>query len=114
MTAPGWQPLTPCCLAFQLLLPADNIPPLTELTLDYGEEYVRDWKDGCKCGAPDCVSTRAAHPPAVIAATAAAGKTARAVEASTAVQGGVKEDDVAAEEQQECKWGGSKLKQPSR
>ncbi|KAI3428118.1 hypothetical protein D9Q98_006501 [Chlorella vulgaris] len=92
---------------------SDNIPPLTELTLDYGEEYVRDWKDGCKCGAPDCVSTRAAHPPAVIAATAAAGKTARAVEASTAVQGGVKEDDVAAEEQQECKWGGSKLKQPS-
>ncbi|KAL4858527.1 Histone-lysine N-methyltransferase [Chlorella vulgaris] len=84
-----------------------NIPPLTELTLDYGEEYVRDWKDGCKCGAPDCVSTRAAHPPAVIAATAAAGKTARAVEASTAVQGGVKEDDVAAEEQQQCKWGGS-------
>jgi hypothetical protein len=49
----------------------------------------------------------------VIAATAAAGKTACAVEASTAVQGGVKEDDFAAEEQQECKWGGSKLKQPS-
>lgn len=39
-------------------LPAENIAPLTELTLDYGEAYVAGWPGGCKCSAVNCVSKR--------------------------------------------------------
>lgn len=44
-------PLGPVC--------ADNIPPMTELTIDYGEEYAKEFVGGCKCGAADCISKRA-------------------------------------------------------
>ncbi|KAL4443576.1 hypothetical protein ABPG75_011313 [Micractinium tetrahymenae] len=37
----------------------DNIPPMTELTIDYGEEYAKGFQGGCKCGAPECTSKRA-------------------------------------------------------
>mgnify|MGYP001810325158 CR=1 FL=1 len=42
----------PCCSP-------ENIAPLTELTLDYGEEYMAVLQrryGGCKCGAADCIS----------------------------------------------------------
>lgn len=40
------------------LMRADNIAPMTELTLDYGEAYAAGFRGGCKCGAADCISQR--------------------------------------------------------
>ena len=37
---------------------AENIAPMTELTLDYGEAYAAGFQGGCKCGAADCISLR--------------------------------------------------------
>lgn len=37
----------------------DNIPPMTELTIDYGEEYAKGFQGGCKCGVAECISKRA-------------------------------------------------------
>ena len=36
---------------------AEDIAPLTQLTWDYGVEYVENkFEQGCKCGAVECVS----------------------------------------------------------
>lgn len=43
---------------------AENIAPLTELTLDYGAAYVAGWPGGCKCSAVNCVSKLPAQPAA--------------------------------------------------
>ncbi|EFN57970.1 hypothetical protein CHLNCDRAFT_142107 [Chlorella variabilis] len=37
---------------------SENIAPMTELTLDYGEAYAAGFQGGCKCGAADCISLR--------------------------------------------------------
>jgi hypothetical protein len=38
---------------------AEDIPPFTQLTWDYGEDYAtHKFDDGCKCGAEDCIAVR--------------------------------------------------------
>ncbi|KAL4447309.1 hypothetical protein ABPG77_007342 [Micractinium sp. CCAP 211/92] len=36
----------------------DNIAPMTELTIDYGEDYAKGFVGGCKCGVAECISRR--------------------------------------------------------
>ena len=41
---------------------ADHIPPFTQLTWDYGNEYASSFQGGCKCGAAACISLLSAPP----------------------------------------------------
>lgn len=58
---PAHTPTNPptICVPLAARLPADNIPPMTELTIDYGEEYAKGFQGGCKCGVAECISKRA-------------------------------------------------------
>ncbi len=31
---------------------------MTELTIDYGEDYAKGFVGGCKCGVAECISRR--------------------------------------------------------
>ena len=50
---------------------ADNLPPFTQLTWDYGEAYAKEFHGGCKCGAAACITLQLAEEAAAAAAACA-------------------------------------------
>ena len=88
---------------------AENIAPMTELTLDYGSAAASHFPGGCKCGAAECISLQQQQPqqqqkqqqkqqqqPVAAVEKAAGGSAAEATGG-----GAVEEEEVAEEEEEE-------------